>query len=85
MRKPGSLRGSSAVSPQSHDPASSLTLRQRMVLRLYARTGSLKVVAGDLEISEKAARQHAHHAYMKLGVTDGISAFRALGWLQVPG
>ncbi|WP_147918291.1 HD domain-containing phosphohydrolase [Ruania zhangjianzhongii] len=51
-----------------------LTTRELEVLRLLVRGRSTREMAGDLVITEKTARHHLEHIYVKLGVSNRVSA-----------
>lgn len=51
-----------------------LTARELEVLRLVIRGLSSRQIAAELVISEKTARHHIEHIYVKLGVSNRISA-----------
>jgi HD-GYP domain-containing protein (c-di-GMP phosphodiesterase class II) len=51
-----------------------LTAREIDVLRLLARGGSSKQIAGDLVISPKTARNHIEHIYTKIGASNRAGA-----------
>lgn len=62
-------------------PDARLTRRQTEVLAAYARHGNRREAGDELGISEETVRANLGNAYEALGVHDGISAFRVLGWL----
>lgn len=68
-----------------------MTPAQTAALAAYAQTGSRKIAAHRLGISEGALRTRLERAYRHLGLapdaTDRGQAFEALrrlGWLRVP-
>jgi DNA-binding CsgD family transcriptional regulator len=63
-----------------------LSPRQREALRLFALTGSRKIVAQQLGISSSTVIFHLTKAYKRLDVEQQghLEAFRKLGWLKVP-
>jgi NarL family two-component system response regulator LiaR len=56
------------------EPAERLTPREREVLALIARGMPNKLIARELEISEKTVKTHVGHVLAKLGVTDRTQA-----------
>jgi DNA-binding NarL/FixJ family response regulator len=60
------------------------TRREAQILATWAACGSLKEAAARLGIADLTARQMMTILYRRLGVEDGISAMRVLGWLRVP-
>ncbi len=64
---------------------SRLTPAEERVLRAYALTGSRQEAADALGIALNTVYAHLTAAYRALGVPGSIDAFRALGWLTVPG
>jgi len=56
------------------EPAARLTPREREVLELIARGRSNKLIARELEISEKTVKAHVGHVLEKLGVSDRTQA-----------
>lgn len=61
-----------------------LSPRQLEILTLLAHGLPYKVIAELLGITESCVKQTAHLAYERLGATDKVTAFLALGWLRVP-
>lgn len=68
--------------PEPHRLGMPLTRRQQEALRLYAELGQREAVAQRMGLSLCTVMDHLHGAYVRLGVTDCIAAFRALGWLR---
>jgi two-component system, NarL family, response regulator LiaR len=60
--------------PPGAEPAERLTPREREVLALIARGMPNKLIARELEISEKTVKTHVGHLLAKLGVTDRTQA-----------
>jgi NarL family two-component system response regulator LiaR len=60
--------------PPGAEPAERLTPRERQVLALIARGMPNKLIARELEISEKTVKTHVGHVLAKLGVTDRTQA-----------
>jgi NarL family two-component system response regulator LiaR len=60
--------------PPGAEPAERLTPREREVLALIARGMPNKLIARELEISEKTVKTHVGHVLAKLGVTDRTQA-----------
>jgi DNA-binding NarL/FixJ family response regulator len=56
------------------EPAERLTPREREVLALIARGMPNKLIARELQISEKTVKTHVGHVLAKLGVTDRTQA-----------
>jgi two-component system, NarL family, response regulator LiaR len=56
------------------EPAENLTPRERQVLDLIARGLPNKLIARELEVSEKTVKNHVSHVLAKLGVTDRTQA-----------
>ena len=56
------------------EPPQRLTPREHQVLELIARGLSNKLIARELEISEKTVKAHVGHLLGKLGVTDRTQA-----------
>jgi DNA-binding NarL/FixJ family response regulator len=56
------------------EPAERLTPREREVLALIARGMPNKLIARELEISEKTVKTHVGHVLAKLGVADRTQA-----------
>ncbi|OZG69174.1 response regulator transcription factor [Bifidobacterium eulemuris] len=56
---------------------SPLTDRERAVLESYERTGSYKITASQLGISDSTARNIMHHAKRRLGATSTAAAIVA--------
>jgi DNA-binding NarL/FixJ family response regulator len=56
------------------EPAERLTPREREVLALIARGMPNKLIARELEISEKTVKTHVGHVLAKLGVSDRTQA-----------
>ena len=54
--------------------AGQLTTREVEVLRLLARGATMKVVAGDLDVSYKTIDRHVQNIYTKIGVTTRAGA-----------
>jgi DNA-binding NarL/FixJ family response regulator len=55
-------------------PASRLTCRELDVLRLLARGLSNRVIARELDISEKTVKNHLSSIYFKIGATHRTQA-----------
>lgn len=69
------------------DPAvtSTLSPRELAALIAYAKTGDQRQAAHLLGLTHHTLKGTLlWNAYQKLGVTNAIDAFRAMGWLQVP-
>lgn len=61
------------------------TPMQMRVVEVYAKTGSQKLTAHELGISEQTVKNHLSALYARLGVESGIlQALNALGWIRVP-
>jgi NarL family two-component system response regulator LiaR len=60
--------------PPGAEPSERLTPREQEVLTLIARGLSNKLIARELEISEKTVKTHVGHVLAKLGVTDRTQA-----------
>jgi DNA-binding NarL/FixJ family response regulator len=60
--------------PPGAEPGERLTPREREVLALIARGMPNKLIARELEISEKTVKTHVGHVLAKLGVTDRTQA-----------
>jgi two-component system, NarL family, response regulator LiaR len=60
--------------PPGAEPPERLTPRERQVLELIGRGLSNKLIARELEISEKTVKAHVGHLLGKLGVTDRTQA-----------
>ena len=58
----------------AHDPLDRLTPREREVLVLIGRGFPNKLIARELEVSEKTVKTHVGHVLAKLGVTDRTQA-----------
>jgi DNA-binding NarL/FixJ family response regulator len=56
------------------EPLDRLTPREREVLVLIGRGFSNKLIANELEVSEKTVKTHVGHVLAKLGVTDRTQA-----------
>ena len=56
------------------DAPPALTVRERGVLRLLARGSSNRVIARNLDISEKTVKNHLSSIYFKIGATDRTQA-----------
>jgi NarL family two-component system response regulator LiaR len=56
------------------EPVERLTPREREVLELIAQGRSNKLIARELEISEKTVKAHVGHLLEKLGVSDRTQA-----------
>jgi DNA-binding NarL/FixJ family response regulator len=55
----------------STDPAGSLTMRQREILRMLAEGLSAKQIAAKLDISDRTVESHKYRLMESLGVTSG--------------
>jgi len=64
------------------DPGRRLTPRQEAALAAYAHHGAYIAAAYALGISSRTLTIHLTSAYRKLGATNAIEAFRAMGWLR---
>ena len=53
-----------------------LTSRERLVLKLLAEGGSLRDIAGRLEVSQHTVRTHMHNLYAKLGAHSRLDVVR---------
>lgn len=62
-----------------------LTPREIDVLETLARRGHQGETASELGISVQTVKHHLSTIYTKLGVNSAIEAFRATGWLALPG
>ncbi|MFL5870699.1 MAG: response regulator [Solirubrobacterales bacterium] len=60
--------------PAGAEPTERLTPREQEVLALIARGLPNKLIARELEISEKTVKTHVGHVLAKLGVTDRTQA-----------
>ena len=60
------------------------TQRQMEVLRLMAEGLTQVEIAERMVISVQSVKNHKMNAYQRLGVTSGIKALIALGWLRLP-
>jgi NarL family two-component system response regulator LiaR len=60
--------------PAGADPTDRLTPREREVLALIGRGLPNKLIARELQISEKTVKTHVGHVLAKLGVTDRTQA-----------
>jgi NarL family two-component system response regulator LiaR len=60
--------------PPGAEPSDRLTPREHEVLALIARGLPNKLIARELEISEKTVKTHVGHVLAKLGVTDRTQA-----------
>jgi DNA-binding NarL/FixJ family response regulator len=76
--------GNRFVVRRSGRPPVSFRERELQALALYARTGSHKDAAALMGIGPQTVKNYLATSYQKLGVSGGIEAFRAIGWLQVP-
>jgi NarL family two-component system response regulator LiaR len=56
------------------EPAERLTPRERQVLELIGRGLPNKLIARELEVSEKTVKNHVSHVLAKLGVSDRTQA-----------
>ena len=77
-----------ATGPVSHTlgvPARHLTPREQDVLRLVGLGCSNKGVADRLGVSVQTVKNHMTVVLEKLDVESRVEAFRAVGWLKVPG
>ena len=59
-----------------------LTPQQQAILRAYATLGDCQAVAAQLGLSYNTIKNTMHEAYMRLGVSGAVQAFRLLGWLK---
>lgn len=66
-----------------HRPAS-LRRRELAALRAYAQTGDRRAAADVIGVRAETIKNYLHDAYVALGVTNAIDAFRERGWLVVP-
>jgi DNA-binding NarL/FixJ family response regulator len=76
-------RGESPLAPKAarevladrvHDPGAELSSREREVLRLVARGLPNKLIARELEISEKTVKAHLTNTFQRIGVSDRVQA-----------
>jgi DNA-binding NarL/FixJ family response regulator len=68
--------------------SSPLSAREREVLRLAARGASNKLIAHELQLSERTVHAHMRHIFGKLGVasrTEAVMLGVRQGWLQLGG
>jgi DNA-binding NarL/FixJ family response regulator len=63
--------------------ATALSPRELDVLKAYAMTGNQRLAAEVVGLSVQTVKNHLRSVYSKLGVSDGIGAFRAMGWLCI--
>jgi DNA-binding NarL/FixJ family response regulator len=78
----------SRMGGRANDGLEYLTGRELDVVRLAARGGSNKEIAGDLRISEATVKTHLVHIFAKLGVADRTSAVTTAierGLIDLPG
>ncbi|RST31436.1 DNA-binding response regulator [Sphingomonas ginkgonis] len=77
---PANLVASTAGSNLTDDtePLSTLTVRQREVLRLLSQGHSNKMIARKLGISPSTVKVHVHAAFQALGVHTRVAAMAAL-------
>ena len=62
----------------------SLTPYQLQQLRAYAKYGSLKIAAYELNLKEQSLRNSLSQIYLRLGVDNFLGALAVLGWLTIP-
>jgi DNA-binding CsgD family transcriptional regulator len=60
------------------------TITQLKVLEAYARLGSQKQVAHELNISLQTVKNHMQGLYIRLGVGGAMEALSAMGWVRTP-
>lgn len=60
------------------------TISQLRVLDAYARLGSQKKVAHELDIELQTVKWHMQNLYARLGVGGAMEALSALGWVHGP-
>ena len=84
MRTPGSSVEAVPVRGGAATPASSLTPREREVLRRLALGETHELIGSVLGTSARTVRRHRAHAIAKFGGGCIADTWRALGWLQVP-
>lgn len=58
-----------------------LSPRQREVLTLMAEGLGRREIAHRMGLSPETVKNHLSMAYMRLGVTGHVGAFRLLGWV----
>jgi NarL family two-component system response regulator LiaR len=63
-----------SLTADGEDPLERLTPREREVLVLIGRGFPNKLIARELEVSEKTVKTHVGHVLAKLGVTDRTQA-----------
>jgi len=68
------LAGAGHIVPRRMAGPGGLTSRELDVLRLLVRGRSTREIAGELVITEKTARHHLEHIYLKLGVSNRVGA-----------
>ena len=64
------------------DSSSTLTAREREVLRLEARGFSYKLIAAQLRISEHTVNNHLYNARQKLGARSAFEAIQCVWPLE---
>lgn len=60
------------------------TTRQLQVLAAMSDGSTFKRAGWILGIKTQTAKNLAHEAYVRLGVSGRVEAYRVLGWLTVP-
>ena len=58
------------------------TITQLKVMEAYARLGSQKKVAHELNVAPQTVKNHMQKLYVKLGVGGAMEALNALGWVR---